>query len=265
MQKILSLSSATAAFFILAACDTTKYEELAQSDLVGDRFSAELATHYKNFAKSEIEQYDWPDQQYMSLKGLAAAKGGHPHPEDPEKWNIAPDDTPPLYQSRADLIHWMNTDARYTHPIRAAKAQGNFDCWVEQKQENWQHAHIKTCKDATRHFTPRTSQIQFGFDSAKLNEPENIILKKIADNWHIKPGKYLLIQGHADQIGSRKYNYQLAQKRASSVHQKLMLLGVPAQSLKISIWGEDRPRPSAQKANFLAPSNTNRRVEILRF
>ncbi|MEH6476736.1 MAG: OmpA family protein [Sneathiella sp.] len=268
MQNFKHLTSKASVIFsllVLAGCDTEKYEELANSDLKGDPFSVELATNYKIFAKSEIDQYDWPDQQYMSIKGLSAAKGENPLPEDPQNWGISKADSIPLSNSRADLVHWLNTDARQTHPIRAAKAQGNFDCWVEQKEENWQQPHIAACQNAVQRYTPTTSQIQFLFDSAKLSQKALKKLEKITTGWRQSPGKFLLIQGHTDPTGTGAYNYKLARKRAIAVKVKLLSMGLSPKSLKVQIWGETRPRPHATKADYSVPKKQNRRVEILRF
>src|SRR3546814_16511874 len=32
-------------------------------------------------------------------------------------------------------------------PLDAAKAQANFDCWMEQQEENFQPQHIAACRD----------------------------------------------------------------------------------------------------------------------
>ena len=52
----------------------------------------------------------------------------------------------------------------------------------------------------------------------------------------------LTIEGHADNIGSDKYNYNLAKKRAEQVASKLRELGLDEQyQVKIQSWGETKP------------------------
>jgi len=264
-QKTLTIAAASTLLLGLSACGTGNYEELAQTKAESGSFSKALTAEYKKFAKSEINQYDWPDQQLIAKKGLAAAKGRQPLPEDPANWRISHNDRKPLYQTRADLIQWLNTDARQLHPKRAARAQRNFDCWVEQKEENWQLDDIKACRDGTRSNLPAIAQIYFKFDSANLEPSALVRLAAIAKDWVDTPGTYLLVQGYADKTGNPVYNYRLSRKRAVRAGHFLRKFGVPEAKIRYQVWGESRPRASSQKANILQPSELNRRVEILKF
>ena len=58
------------------------------------------------------------------------------------------------------------------------------------------------------------------------------ILKKDAD-WGV------LVQGYTDQQGSASYNKKLGLKRAESVKEQLVALGVPATSIKVVSLGEE--------------------------
>ncbi|MBL4739779.1 MAG: hypothetical protein JKY12_02225, partial [Sneathiella sp.] len=109
MQKILAFLALLAA----GGCGITEYEELTQIDPKAGKFSNSLAKEYEAFAKSEINQYDWPDQQYMAKKGLLAIGGQQPLPEKPANWHIKAVDRSGFTTARADLIHWLNSDARH--------------------------------------------------------------------------------------------------------------------------------------------------------
>ena len=249
----------------VSACDTTKYHELETANVNDGAFSNALASEYRDFAKSEISQYDWPDQQKMAAKGLAAANGKRPLPEIPANWRLDQDASSELTAKRADLVHWLNTDGRHTAPKQAAKAQRNFDCWIEQKEENWQHDDIAACKQGLKDNMPEIWQVQFTFDNSRLTAPAITQLKKVAHDWKKRPGHFLLIQGHADQTGTSDYNYKLSQKRALAVGIKLTQLGVPKKHIRFEVWGEARPRPSTRNVAYIQPKAQNRRVEILKF
>lgn len=257
---VLLCSAAFAGF--LTGCDTTSYEELEITEARTGAFSAALASEYRQFAKSEIDQYDWPDQQHIARKGLQAAKGQQPLPEATQNWRLQDDDKAVLAAHRENLIHWLNTDARQTSPIRSAKAQARFDCWMEQQEENWQIDHIKTCKDGFVENLPEISQVQFAFDSAILDIKALEALRKIARDWQNKPGELLLLQGHTDKIGSERYNYRLSRKRAFAVKSSLIAFGLPQDRIQVEIWGKTRPRLERLNAST---AQTNRRVEILKF
>ncbi len=94
--------------FFLTACDTARYEELQKTEPAAGKFSQSLRQEYSDFAKSEIQQYDWPDQHYFASKGLLAAKGAQPLPEKPASWSISKSDQLTFVSSREDLVHWLN-------------------------------------------------------------------------------------------------------------------------------------------------------------
>ncbi len=249
----------------IAACGTSPYEELQTTSSNSGEFSTALASEYKDFAKSEIDQYDWPDQHTFAVKGLSALAGKRPLPEHPDQWRLSDADLPELQARRADLISWLDTNGRHLTPVQAAKAQRAFDCWVEQKQENWQDEHIRACRDGLARNMPDIWQVQFPFDSAQLNSQARARLNRIARDWQRNPGRFLLVQGHADKHGKPDYNYRLSYQRAKAVGLHLAKLGIAKKDIRFEVWGESRPRPSAFKSHLRATDKVNRRVEVLKF
>lgn len=260
--KCTNLLTPIIAALALTACDTAQYEALQKTEPVAGKFSVALTQGYSNFAKSEIEQQDWPDQHYFAKKGLLAAKGRQPLPEKPASWNISKSDQIAFTSSRENLVHWLNTDARQIHPTRSAKAQVSFDCWVEQKEENWQKQHIDACRQAVGLALPEITQINFSFDRSTLDRVALKEIQKFSDDWQKNPGQSLVLQGHTDPVGGKDYNYRLSKKRAFAVKHRLQSLGVNVEKIQIELWGETRPR---QEIADSSAGLSNRRVEILKF
>jgi len=259
MRKTLTLLTLLP---LAAACGTAEYEELTQTDPKAGKFSNSLAKEYEAFAKSEIDQYDWLDQQYMAKKGLLAISGQRPLPEKSGDWYINAVDRSGFTSARADLIHWLNTDARHTRPQLSAKAQVSFDCWVEQKEENWQTEDIKACKDRMSGALPTMRSVFFSFDNAHLDGRNKEAIREIALDWNNHSGKFLLLQGHTDRSGSASYNYLLAKKRVAAVKKSLIAFGVQSVAIQTELWGESRPRAELRDKKG---HSSNRRVEILKF
>ncbi len=70
----------------------------------------------------------------------------------------------------------------------------------------------------------------------------------------------MLIQGNADERGSREYNLALGQKRADAVKKSLMLLGAKEAQLESVSLGEEKPRnPGHDEAAWAE----NRRGDML--
>ncbi|HCX33268.1 MAG TPA: peptidoglycan-associated lipoprotein Pal [Rhodocyclaceae bacterium] len=116
---------------------------------------------------------------------------------------------------------------------------------------------------------------------AALKDPKNILSKRSVffefDSFAIKDefkplieahAKFLLshstirmlIQGNADERGSREYNLALGQKRADAVKSVLMLLGVKESQIESVSLGEEKPRNPGHDDSAWAE---NRRVDLL--
>ena len=65
--------------------------------------------------------------------------------------------------------------------------------------------------------------VYFDFESYQLTSTARLKLDTIANNNRISA---LEIYGHCDQLGSRKYNHALSEKRAKAVRDYLVLRGV---------------------------------------
>ena len=74
------------------------------------------------------------------------------------------------------------------------------------------------------------------------------------------PGIKMLIQGNADERGSREYNLALGQKRADAVKKALMLLGGQEAQIESVSLGEEKPRCADQTESCWAQ---NRRGDML--
>ncbi|VAV95756.1 Tol-Pal system peptidoglycan-associated lipoprotein PAL [hydrothermal vent metagenome] len=50
-----------------------------------------------------------------------------------------------------------------------------------------------------------------------------------------------IIEGHADERGTREYNLALGARRANTVHEYLVSKGVPSRRLQVVSYGKERP------------------------
>ena len=73
------------------------------------------------------------------------------------------------------------------------------------------------------------------------------------------PGINVVLEGHADERGTREYNLALGQRRAESVADYLESRGINRSRLVIKSYGEESPAVSASNERAWA---RNRRVEI---
>jgi len=72
--------------------------------------------------------------------------------------------------------------------------------------------------------------------------------------------RHIVIEGNADERGSREYNLALGQKRADAVKSRLTLLGATDQQIETISYGEERPRTNGHDEAAWAQ---NRRADIV--
>jgi len=82
--------------------------------------------------------------------------------------------------------------------------------------------------------------IFFDYDQYGLSDTARATLQKNADYLKDHPDYEALVEGHCDERGTTEYNLALGQKRASSVRDYYIRLGVPGKSLATLSLGEER-------------------------
>ncbi len=83
--------------------------------------------------------------------------------------------------------------------------------------------------------------ILFEFDSAKLSEEAQNILRSKADWLRKNPRARVTVEGHCDERGTTEYNLALGDRRAFSAKSFLVDLGIDDSRLMTVSYGEERP------------------------
>lgn len=84
-------------------------------------------------------------------------------------------------------------------------------------------------------------RVFFDTDQTDLNEKGMATLDKQA-SWLNRYSRYsFTIEGHADERGTREYNFALGSRRAESVKNYLISKGVSASRVKTISYGKERP------------------------
>lgn len=83
--------------------------------------------------------------------------------------------------------------------------------------------------------------VQFALDQSTLTGEARTILSAQAGWLNQNPGYTAIIEGHADEQGTREYNLALGARRAASVQQYLVAEGVAGNRLRTISYGKERP------------------------
>lgn len=98
------------------------------------------------------------------------------------------------------------------------------------------------------------SDVFFDFDSAVLKPGGRRELERVAQVLNKYPKTTIIVEGHTDKSGSETYNQKLSERRAQSVQDALIQMGVIQERIQSIGYGESQPISSDPAAN--------RRVEI---
>jgi peptidoglycan-associated lipoprotein len=103
-------------------------------------------------------------------------------------------------------------------------------------------------------------RVMFDFDSSAIRDEYRPVLEAHARFMSGNKEARGILQGHADERGSREYNLALGQRRAESVLKALNLLGVPELQMEAVSFGEEKPIAEGHDEEAW---QQNRRVEVL--
>ena len=102
--------------------------------------------------------------------------------------------------------------------------------------------------------------IYYDFDKFDIADQYRGMVEAHARYLRENPGARMLIQGNADERGSREYNVGLGQRRSDGVKKMLILLGAREDQIESVSLGEEKPEIDAHNEEAWAK---NRRSDIL--
>lgn len=95
-------------------------------------------------------------------------------------------------------------------------------------------------------FVPGTTRLMtrifyFAYDRSVLSPDDLASLEMHGTFLRDNPDRSVVIEGHADERGTREYNLALGERRADSVRSFLVSSGVSPRQIEIVSYGEERP------------------------
>jgi peptidoglycan-associated lipoprotein len=103
--------------------------------------------------------------------------------------------------------------------------------------------------------------VLFGFDQYDLSADARATLDRQAAWLRQNPQRSITIEGHCDERGTREYNLALGDRRANSVKNYLVTLGIPADRIRTISYGKERP--AAIGASEAAWAQNRRAVTVV--
>lgn len=101
--------------------------------------------------------------------------------------------------------------------------------------------------------------VYFGFDAFTLTPEARDKVEAAAEHLREHPADRLLIEGHCDWRGTADYNLALGDRRATSVRDYLIELGIDADRIEVLSMGDLEATPEADDATMAQ----DRRAELI--
>ena len=84
-------------------------------------------------------------------------------------------------------------------------------------------------------------RVFFDFDKSDLAPEARATVESVAVWMNNYPAVILTLEGHADERGTREYNLALGERRANSVNDYLVALGINPNRISTISYGKERP------------------------
>lgn len=101
--------------------------------------------------------------------------------------------------------------------------------------------------------------IYFMYDSSQVRQEFIPVIAAHSKYLQSHPSQHVILEGHADERGSREYNIALGEQRAKSIYRMMKMQGVNSNQLEVVSYGEEKPEEDGMDE---ASWQQNRRVEV---
>ncbi len=272
MSRKIGLLFLGSLFIGLGACTTALPPE--KTEALGAPFNEELKSRYLQLAASRRSSLDF-DYFHFREKAEAALLGDVVEPDQVADHDICLPWQPEALAARERLTALLDQGGRFRAPDRAAEAQVDFDCWLDELEGQSRGGACTAAQEQGAGPAPSQcgerlmadldlveaaiasdgAPYQLFFASGRTDidaEGKDVLARVKRDADLIQPAR-ILVTGYADRRGVAATNKALAEQRAREVAKGLIERGVPAAAITVDSWGETISADSLDE---------NRRVEI---
>lgn len=87
----------------------------------------------------------------------------------------------------------------------------------------------------------RLRDVYFEYDRYDLSDDGKSVIKELSQILSKNKNLKVIIEGHCDERGTNEYNLGLGQRRAQTVKNYLMSLGISSKNIETVSYGEEKP------------------------
>lgn len=125
--------------------DVEEVKNLPQPD---GEFERALFAEYVRLGAAERAEADWNDTTFFLNRARRLSQGRYREPTNIGDRNMPADALAELTDARRRLMIALSSTRIWRQPVESAQAQASFDCWMQEREENFQEADISSCRSA---------------------------------------------------------------------------------------------------------------------
>ena len=134
-------------------------------------------------------------------------------------------------------------------------------CATQKKIDSQMQGDVYTGTDTVEYLASGVpDRVFFATNESVLTTASRDTLRKQAAWLRKNPDINVVLEGHADERGTREYNLALGERRANSAKDYLMTYGISSNRVSVISYGKERPVDSG--SNPLAWSKNRRSVTV---
>ena len=155
----------------------------------------------------------------------------------------------------------MNLSKTFKNAFLIMLASLVLSACATKKVNNQMQGDVYAGKDTVEYLASGVAdRVFFATNESVLTTASRETLRKQA-SWLRKNSKInVVLEGHADERGTREYNLALGERRANSVKDYLMTYGISGNRISVISYGKERPVDSG--SNPLSWSKNRRSVTV---
>ena len=155
----------------------------------------------------------------------------------------------------------MNLSKIFKNALLIMLASLILTACATKKVQNQMQGDVYTGTDTVKYLASGVAdRVFFATNESVLTTASRDTLRKQAE-WLRKNSKInVVLEGHADERGTREYNLALGERRANAAKDYLMTYGVSASRISVISYGKERPVDSG--SNPLSWSKNRRSVTV---
>ena len=155
----------------------------------------------------------------------------------------------------------MNLSKIFKNALLIMLASLLLTACATKKVQNQMQGDVYTGTDTVKYLASGVAdRVFFATNESVLTTASRDTLRKQAE-WLRKNSKInVVLEGHADERGTREYNLALGERRANAAKDYLMTYGISANRISVISYGKERPVDSG--SNPLAWSKNRRSVTV---